>query len=122
MTKLLYYSRTGTTARIMKSFEGAQSIENYNGEGEYILTVPSYCAPRTGQYVPKPVKQFLAEHYTNMVGVIGVGNSVFGHEFCLGSRRIAEHYHVPTVTEIDMALTKENILDIERAVNDNLLS
>lgn len=118
MTKLVWYSRTGQTARAMRNFENNCPLEEYDGHSPFILAIPSYCAPRTGQYVPKPVKQFLAQHAENMVGVVGTGNSVFAHEYCLGAVRVAAHYGVPLVSCVDLALTQANINEINQALGD----
>lgn len=105
--QLVYWSSTGVTRRVAEPLGGIETAE-YTG-GPFILVVPSYGAPRTGQHVPRPVKKFLAENADQMVAVVGVGNTVFGPEFCLGARKISERFGVPLIAQIDVSPMPEDI-------------
>lgn len=112
--QVVYWSSTGVTERVAEHFNGVP-IEEYDN-GEYVLVVPSYGAPRTGNYVPTAVKKFLGETGDCLVGVIGVGNTNFGPDFCLGAVRIAERWGVPLIAKVDLVLTQ----DEEKKINDFL--
>lgn len=112
--QVVYWSSTGVTKRVAERFNGIP-LEQYQG-GDYVLVVPSYGAPRTGNYVPVAVKKFLGETGDCLVGVIGVGNTNFGPDFCLGAVRIAERWGVPLIAKVDLVLTADEI----RKINDFL--
>lgn len=114
MVQLIYYSRTGITQRIADSFNGIP-IHDYEG-GKYILMLPSYGVPRTGDHVPKPVKKFLSQHSDNIVGVVGVGNRLFGSEFCLGAQKVADKFEVPLLTKIDLVPSYSDLNIIINAI------
>lgn len=114
MTLAVYHSATGVTKRVAKQFSGIPL--NAYTEGAYVLFVPSYGAPITGQYVPRPVKQFLREHGDQIKAVVGVGNRTFGNDFCKAAKLISERFGVPLLRCIDMVLTEED----ERAINNYL--
>ena len=107
MIQVVYWSSTGVTKRVAGSLGGIP-VDKYQG-GKFILLVPSYGAPRTGNHVPNRVKRFLGEHAALMVGVAGVGNTVFGPEFCLGAVKISERFGVPLLAKIDVVPTKDQI-------------
>lgn len=83
-------------------------------DGEFVLVVPSYGSPRTGGYVPAAVKKFLRAHGDCLAGVVGVGNTNFGPDFCLGARRIAERWGVPLIAQVDLVLSETQIEAIEK--------
>lgn len=107
MTQFVYWTSTGITKRIAMMFNGIP-IQEYQ-EGTFILAVPSYGSPRTGNHVPKGVKKFLAEHGGMMTGVVGIGNTTFGPDFCIGAKKVAERWGVPLITTIDLVPTADEI-------------
>lgn len=112
INQLVYWSSTGVTRRVAEPLGGIE-IAEYTG-GSFILVVPSYGAPRTGQHVPRPVKKFLAENADQMVAVVGVGNTVFGPEFCLGAKKVSERFQVPLIAQIDVVATPEDLVTIRK--------
>lgn len=113
----MYFSRTGITANIANRFDGIP-LKQYKGDAPYVLLIPSYGQPRTGNHLPKEVKQFLKQHHENMKAVIGMGNRTFGREFCLGAHKIAQHYNVPLLAEIDLVPTESQTKHILKALGD----
>lgn len=103
MTQLVYWSSTGITKRVAEAFGGIE-LKEYTS-GDYILMFPTFGAPGTGQHVPVPVKRFLAKHSDSLVGVVGMGNTNFGSEFCLGAYKVAHRFGVPLLTNIDVTPT-----------------
>lgn len=103
--QLLFYSRTGLTGEVAERYNGT-SIDNYDGESEYVLLFPTWGSARTGNYVPKPVTEFLSEHGHRLRAVIGLGNMNFGRDFCRGALEVSKTYNVPCLTEIDVVPTQ----------------
>lgn len=103
--KVVYWSSTGITRRLAEEFGGIP-LDEYTG-GDYLLVIPSYGAPRTGNHVPPRVKRFLREHGDGLVAVVGVGNTTFGSEFCLGARKVADRWGVPLLATVDVVATAE---------------
>lgn len=116
--QVVYWSSTGVTNRVAKLFDG-DILDNYSG-GEYVLLFPSYGQPRTGNHVPPQVKKFLREHHGNLIGVIGVGNVVFGPEFCLGAKKVARKFGVPLLATIDVVPTAQQIETINKFLKGEL--
>ena len=117
MSQLVFWSGTGLTASIAKQFNGIP-LDEYK-EGAFVLLVPSYGAPRTGNHVPDAVKRFLSEHAENMVGVIGNGNLLFGPEFCLGASKISKKFEVPLLAQIDLVPSAEQVKSITQFLKEN---
>lgn len=105
---LVYHSGSGVTERVARRFDGL-SLDEYTGEGDVVLMVPSYGSPKTGNYVPRKVKQFLKIHKDKVVSVVGIGNRTFGSDFCKGAVRISEKLGVPVVTLIDVVPTQSEL-------------
>lgn len=111
MIQLVYWSQTGITKRVAEKFGGIELSDYENGP--YVLILPSYGSPRTGNYVPTAVKKHLAKHGDCLVGVIGVGNSNFGPDFCKGAWRVSRRFKVPLLLNIDMVPTTDQAIYIE---------
>lgn len=79
----------------------------------YVLMCPSYDAPRTRGFTPKPVKQFLKDNHRLMVGVIGTGNRNFGNNYCKAAYNISAHFQVPIIHLVDIRGTQGDIDDID---------
>ena len=69
--------------------------------------MPTYGSPRSGGYVPSAVQKFLEENSEYLDGVIGVGNSTFGPDFCKGARIVSGAYKTPLIMEIDVVPSAE---------------
>lgn len=79
----------------------------------YVLMCPSYDAPRTRGFTPKPVKQFLKDNHKLMVGVIGTGNRNFGTNYCKAAYNISARFRVPIIHLVDIRGTQGDIDDID---------
>lgn len=118
--KIVYWSASGVSRRLSERFTH-ESVNNYGG-GPYLLAVPSYGSPRTGNYVPLAVSRFLAAHRPECRGVIGVGNRNFGADFCKAAYEINRNYGIPIVATIDMVPTADEIETITSALGGNGLT
>ena len=110
--QLVYWSGTGVTRRIADKFGGIP-IQDYDAYTPCILMFPSYGSPKTGGYIPPLVAMFLEKYHENVTGIVGVGNTTFGADFCKGSRLASEQYGIPTLAEIDMVLARQQRAVIE---------
>ncbi|UBI09999.1 class Ib ribonucleoside-diphosphate reductase assembly flavoprotein NrdI [Corynebacterium coyleae] len=110
---IVYWSGSGVTERIAKKYGGVH-LNDYVPETRYTLIVPTYGSPRTGGGVPDAILQFLSLHGHCMDGVIGVGNTTFGEDFCFGAKDIATAFDVPLVTMIDMVPTREQAYTLNK--------
>lgn len=115
MTSIVYWSQTGVTQRVVKPLGGVP-LEEYSG-GPCLIAIPSYGSPRTGNYVPARIREFLKNNHENIIGIIGVGNRTFGSEFCLGAYRAARKLGVPVVAAVDMVPTRDDIDKIQDFLN-----
>ncbi|OIR43164.1 class Ib ribonucleoside-diphosphate reductase assembly flavoprotein NrdI [Corynebacterium sp. NML120713] len=106
---LLYWSGTGLTRRAVEKY-GAVHIHDYVPGTPYTLVIPSYASPRTGGFIPPAVEGFLNAYGEWMEGVVGLGNTTFGPDFCRGAREAAARFGVPVITEIDLTPTLEQDL------------
>ena len=78
----------------------------------FVVMVPSY------QDVPEPVKEFLGRvDLKNLRGFIGVGNRNFGPGFCWVTRHLSALYGVPSLYEVELMGTPEDIDDINNILN-----
>ena len=118
--KIVYWSASGVSRRLAERFTH-ESVSSYEG-GPYLLAVPSYGSPRTGNYVPLAVSRFLAAHRPEGKGGIGVGNRNFGSDFCKAAYEINRTYGIPIVATIDMVANNEEITKITRALGGHGLT
>lgn len=103
---IVYWSGSGITERIARRYGGVE-LSNYIPSQPFTLVVPTYGSPRTGGYVPTPVIEFLSLHGHCMEAVVGVGNTTFGEDFCLGAKQISSAFDVPLAMMIDVVPTRE---------------
>ena len=103
---IVYWSGSGTTKRIAEAYGGVP-LDHYVPGQPFTLIVPTYGSPRTGGYIPDPILDFLAFHGHFMEAVVGVGNTVFGEDFCRGAKDISTVFSVPLAMRIDLVPTKE---------------
>lgn len=118
MTQIVYWSGAGGTTRRAVERYGAIPLEEYE-DGPFVLAFPSYGAPRTGGYVPPAVAAFVRESGPLMVGIVGVGNTTFGPDFCRGADILACEYGVPVLTKIDVVPTTSQRELIRSTLMDN---
>ncbi|WP_185964686.1 class Ib ribonucleoside-diphosphate reductase assembly flavoprotein NrdI [Corynebacterium guaraldiae] len=109
--EVLYWSSTGVTRRVAEEFNG-KPLDSYEG-GDYVLVLPTYGAPGNRTHAPASVKRMLSEHRNKLVGVIGVGNTNFGADFCALAIYISREYRVPLIACVDLFLTQDNYDDIQ---------
>lgn len=109
--EILYWSSTGVTRRVAEEF-GGKPLDSYEG-GDFILVLPTYGSPGDRLHAPASVKRLLKQHHENLVGVIGVGNTNFGPDFCALARYIALEYEVPLIACVDLFTTQDNYDSIQ---------
>lgn len=109
--EIVYWSSTGVTRRVAEELRG-KPLDSYGG-GEFILVIPTYGAPGNRTHAPASVTRLLAKHSENLVGVIGVGNTNFGPDFCALAKYISREYRVPLIACVDLFLTQDNYDSIQ---------
>lgn len=110
---IVYWTGSGTTERAVRGY-GAVPLDTYVAGEPFTLVVPTYGSPRTGGYVPGPVISFLSMHGHCMEAVIGVGNTVFGEDFCAGAKDISTAFDVPLLAMIDLVPDKEQEYTLQK--------
>ena len=108
---IIYWSGSGVTERVAKKVGGVHLSEYVPGQ-PFTLIVPTYGSPRTGGGVPAAVVEFLSLHGHCMDGVIGVGNTTFGEDFCFGAKNISSAFDVPLYMMIDLVPTREQLVSL----------
>ena len=97
---IAYLSRTGNVRAIVHSLNYPM-IEISDGlllSGPFVL-----CTYTDGLGdVPKKVEQFMAQNYTNCIGVIASGNRNFGQNFAKAADVLATRYNIPIVAKLDL--------------------
>lgn len=115
-SQLIYWSGTGITQRFAERLGGIP-LDEYTGDSEVILAFPSYGSPRTGGYIPPRVLDFIYGTYgPKIIGIVGVGNTTFGADFCYGAKIAAEILDVPVVALIDMVPSSADITAVQEAL------
>lgn len=113
---VVYYSRfRNTKSFIDKLNMNNQSINEYDGESEYVLITPTY---GIGE-VPDEVTSFLEKNHKKMVAVISSGNTNWGPRFANSGRIIHEIYGVPWLYRFELRGNDEDVKNI-RKVLENL--
>lgn len=84
-------------------------------DSPFVLVTPTYGAGKDGGAVPKQVIQFLnnADNREHLVGVIGGGNTNFGHAYCLAAEIIAEKCGVPVLYRFEIFGTPEDVDNVK---------
>lgn len=115
--QLVYYSFTNNTKRFVDKLQSDIDIvelNDYNRSESFILITPTY---NIGQ-IPKPVKKFLEEHGSNMLGVIGTGNKNWGPTYGLASNKIASMYDVTLLYKLELSGNKKDIEIVDNIIKN----
>lgn len=109
---ILFASRTGNIRHVVeKLHELDSSIRSKDIDEVSEVKEPFYLFTYTDLFgeVPKPVKEFMALHHTFCVGIIGSGNTNWGHaNFCGGARKLSNLYRIPIIDKLDVRGDESN--------------
>jgi protein involved in ribonucleotide reduction len=78
---------------------------------EYVLMVPTYGGGSERSAIPKQVKSFLnIEENRNLLrGVVGLGNTNFGDNYCKAAELIAQKTGVPVIARVEIFGTDDDV-------------
>jgi protein involved in ribonucleotide reduction len=107
-TKRFVDKLDNTSIRIPISWNPASPV--YVKE-EYVLMVPTYGGGSSRSAIPKQVKSFLnIEKNRNLLrGVVGLGNTNFGDNYCKAADLIAQKTGVPVIARVEIFGTDDDV-------------
>ena len=118
--QIVYFSNhSGNTKRFVEKLDNS-SIRipiNWNpaspvcAKAEYVLMVPTYGGGSERSAIPKQVKSFLniEENRSLLRGVVGLGNTNFGDNYCKAADLIAQKTGVPVIARVEIFGTDDDV-------------
>jgi protein involved in ribonucleotide reduction len=118
--QIVYFSNhSGNTKRFVDKLDNS-SIRipiNWNpaspvyANAEYVLMVPTYGGGSERSAIPKQVKSFLnIEENRNLLrGVVGLGNTNFGDNYCKAAELISQKTGVPVIARVEIFGTDDDV-------------
>ena len=84
----------------------------------FVLCVPTYGRPRSGETIPPQVMKFLREPRNRelMLGVMGAGNTNFGEHFCLAAQKIAVKCDAPLLYRFELMGTEQDVANVNEGL------
>ena len=81
---------------------------------EYVLCVPTYGGGNPNSAIPKQVKEFLniPENRDLLRGVIGLGNTNFGEDYCKAADMISQKAGVPVIARVEIFGTDDDVIKV----------
>ena len=98
---------------------------NYPDSGNgYILFVPTYGGGSERSAIPRQVRKFLnvPTNRERLKGVVGLGNTNFGDNYCKAADLIAQKTGVPVLARVEIFGTDDDVTRVNerlRLFNDN---
>lgn len=127
MAKIVYYSRTGQTRKMVNKVDGYEAIEVTLNEHEFsidepfIFVVPSY-EIHVMPAVIKSLGRFLrtGDNIKQCRGIMGGGNRNFAELFCITAHMLSDKFDIPVLhefefqgSEYDINILKEELDKID---------
>ena len=120
--QLVYFSNySGNTKRFVEKLSGNAiriPIDWDNGpiklSYDYVLLVPTYGGGSEKSAIPRQVRHFLniPENRDNLRGVIGLGNTNFGDNFCKAAEIISKKTGVPVIAKVEIFGTDDDVIKV----------
>ena len=122
--QIVYFSNhSGNTKRFVDKLDNS-SIRipiNWNpaspvyANAEYVLMVPTYGGGSERSAIPKQVKSFLnIEENRNLLrGVVGLGNTNFGDNYCKAAELISQKTGVPVIAKVEIFGTNDDVMKVK---------
>ena len=84
----------------------------------FVLVVPTYGGGHESSTVPKQVVKFLniEQNRSNLVGVIGMGNTNFGEHFCRAADIISFKTGAPVIQKVEIFGTPDDVKKAKEAI------
>lgn len=94
-----------------------------SGSG-YILFVPTYGGGSERSAIPRQVRRFLnvPQNREHLNGIVGMGNTNFGDNYCKAADLIAQKTGVPVLAKVEIFGTDDDVTRVNerlRLFNDN---
>jgi protein involved in ribonucleotide reduction len=82
---------------------------------DYVLFVPTYGGGSEGHAIPRQVRAFLNEepNRKRLKGVVGLGNTNFGEDYCKAAEMIAAKAGVPILGRVEIFGTEDDVNTIK---------
>ena len=118
--QIVYFSNySGNTKRFVEKMDNVSIRIPINWDPaspvfvkeEYVLMVPTYGGGSERSAIPKQVKSFLnIEENRNLLrGVVGLGNTNFGDNYCKAAELIAQKTGVPVIARVEIFGTDDDV-------------
>jgi protein involved in ribonucleotide reduction len=115
--EIVYFSNySGNTKKFVEKLTGNPVRIPIKGDPirvsrEYVLCVPTYGGGSLKSAIPKQVKEFLniLENRSLLRGVIGLGNTNFGEDFCKAADLISQKAGVPVIARVEIFGTEDDV-------------
>ena len=84
-------------------------------QDRYVLFVPTYGGGSESHAIPRQVRSFLnvASNRDKLVGVVGLGNTNFGEDYCKAAEMIADKTGVPILGRVEIFGTDHDVNTIK---------
>lgn len=122
---IVYFSNySGNTKRFVEKINYANTIRipiNTNDtspiivRSNYILFVPTYGGGSEKSAIPRQVREFLniPENRSNLVGIVGLGNTNFGEHYCKAADMISQKTGTPVIGRVEIFGTQDDVNKIK---------
>ena len=82
---------------------------------EYVLCVPTYGGGSIKSAIPRQVKEFLniSDNRDLLRGVIGLGNTNFGEDYCKAADMISQKTGVPVIARVEIFGTEDDVIKVK---------
>jgi protein involved in ribonucleotide reduction len=118
--QIVYFSNySGNTKRFVDKLDNSSIRIPINWDpaspvyanAEYVLMVPTYGGGSERSAIPKQVKSFLnIEENRNLLrGVVGLGNTNFGDNYCKAAELISQKTGVPVIARVEIFGTDDDV-------------
>jgi protein involved in ribonucleotide reduction len=119
--QIVYFSNySENTKRFVEKLTGSAVRIPINGDSprasrEYILCVPTYGGGSIKSAIPRQVKEFLniSDNRDLLRGVIGLGNTNFGEDYCKAAELISQKTGVPVIAKVEIFGTDEDVIKVK---------
>jgi protein involved in ribonucleotide reduction len=119
--QIIYFSNySGNTKKFVEKLtDSAVRIPIKGGSPkasrEYILCVPTYGGGSIKSAIPRQVKEFLniSDNRDLLRGVIGLGNTNFGEDYCKAAELISQKTGVPVIARVEIFGTDDDVIKVK---------
>lgn len=83
-------------------------------EREYVLMVPTYGGGSEKSAIPRQVRKFLniPDNRALLRGVVGLGNTNFGDNYCKAADIISKKAGVPVIAKVEIFGTDDDVIKV----------